>query len=319
MANFYGSYIGYGGGGGTSAELFQGEFFGYCNGGQQAGNQAYDRIDRFAFPPGANSSDVGNLATISMYNCSQTDGLSGFLATANAAYPVNTGIQRYSYASATEDAVAHGNLSQGRGSVQGVSGIGTGYGYVCGGASPHTALKEKFAFASNVTASGAGNLSIARHQGGGVNDLTHGYNLSGYNSNESADYTRIDRFAFASDGDSVNCGDVTVSRGGCDNGSCSDIHGYLAGGYGIGEGYTNVIDKHTFASTVSASDVGDLSATNQGNGANSSTDYGYAFGGQPPATLDTIWKWSYASGTQNGPDTGYNLSLARVYVSGSQH
>ena len=320
MANFYGSYIGYGSGGGASVELFQGEFYGYCHGGQQAGNQSYDRIDRWDYASDSAATDVGNLAQISMYNAGCTSGTDGFCITSHAAYPISTGIQKYSYASATGDATSHGDVTTGAGSPQGCSDMVNQYGYRCGGNNPVANRKDKFAFLSNVTASDAGDLAIHHHAGGGSNDLTHGYNQSGHVSGSSTDTAQIDRFAFAAGVDSVDCGDVTQGRGGTDNGASSTIRGYLVQGYSIsGGGYSNRIDNHTFASSITATDVGDVSSTLQGNGANCSTTYGYCFGGQPPATLDTIWKWSFASDTQAGADIGYNLTLARVYASGSQH
>ena len=78
MANFYGSYIGYGSGGGAPVELYQGEFFGYAHGGHQAGPTAYDRIDRWSYAADTNATDVGNLSTSSMGAAGTTDGLSGF-------------------------------------------------------------------------------------------------------------------------------------------------------------------------------------------------------------------------------------------------
>ena len=319
MANFYGSYIGYGSGGGASVELFQGEFFGYAHGGHQAGPTAYDRIDRWSYAADTNATDVGNLSTSSMGAAGTTDGLSGFAGGGSTAgYSQITNIQRYPYTTATEDAVGHGDLRVVTSTAGGASNIPGGYGYVMGGSSATRLEKQKFAFVSNTTATDAGDLSSARQSIAGAQDTTHGYAASGQNASQ-IDQTRIDRFAFASDGNSVDCGDVFKGRGGTDNGCCSLEHGYKAGGYASSGGYQDVIDKYTFAATCTSSDVGDLARTNQGNSANCSTTYGYAFGGQPPATLDTIWKWSFASGTQNAPDTGANLSLARVYLSGNQH
>lgn len=318
MANFYGQYIGYGSGGGPTAELYNAEFFIYAQGGQQAGNQAYDRIDRWSVSADTNATDVGNLAQISMYNCGATSGTDGFCCTSAAAYPAVTGIQKYSYAAATTNASSHGDVVTANSGSHGHSDMSAQFGYKNGGHGANV-NKQRFAFAANTTATNVGNLSTHHHQGGGSQDLTHGYSQSGYNQPENADITQIDRFAFASTVDSVDCGDVTVGRGGIDNAVSSTTKGYLVGGYSIGSGgYSNIIDSHTYASSITAADIGDLAQTNQGNGAAGSTDYGYAFGGQPPATLNNIWKFSYASGTQNGADIA-DLTLARVYVSGTQH
>ena len=319
MSNFYGQYIGYGSGGGPAAELYQAELFVYAQGGHQAGNMAYDRIDRWSVTVDGNATDVGNLVQISMYNCGQSSGIDGYCCTSSAAYPAVTGIQKYSYAAATGNAASHGDLNLAVSAPHGHSDMSAQFGYKNGGSGAPNTQKERFAFAANVTATNVGQLPIHHHQGGGSQDLTHGYSVSGYNGPENADVSQIDRFAFASTVDSVDCGDVTVGRGGIDNAVSSTTKGYLAGGYSIGGGgYTNIIDSHTYASTITAADIGDLAATTQGNGAAGSTDYGYAFGGQPPATLNNIWKWSFASGTQAGADIA-DLTLARVYVSGTQH
>ena len=320
MANFYGSYIGYGSGGGASVVLFQGEFFGYAHGGHQAGPTAYDRIDRWSYTADTNATDVGNLSPSAGGSTGSTDGISGFASGGwTAGYSNFTDIQKYSYASATEDATDHGDLHHWASTGCGVSDMENGYGYHQGGyAVPSSLMKQKYAFSSNTTATDAGDLSVHRQSTAGSQDTTHGYAQSGQTA-AGQDNTRIDRFAFASDGDSVDCGDVTRGRGGTDNGSCSLTRGYKAGGYSSAITYTDVIDNHTFASTVIARDVGNLGSTNQGNSSNCSTTYGYAFGGQPPATLDTIWKWSFASDTQAGPDTGADLSLSRVYLSGTNH
>lgn len=320
MANFYGSYIGFGSSSGGGGVLFQGEFYGYAHGGHQAGPTAFDRIDRWSYAADTPATDVGNLSPSAGASTGNTDGLSGFASGGwTAGYSNITNVQRISFATDTEDAVSHGVLDHWAGTASGCSNIAGGYAYQQAGyVLPANGMKQKFAFASNTTASDAGDLSITRQSSAGSQDATHGYCASGQNA-AGADQTRIDRFAFASDGDSVDCGDVTQGRGGTDNGCCSLEHGYKAGGYSSGITYTNVIDKHTFAASAVSTDVGDVASTNQGNSANCSTTYGYAFGGQPPATLDTIWKWSFASGTQNAPDTGANLSLARVYLSGTNH
>ncbi len=81
-------------------------------------------------------------------------------------------------------------------------------------------------------------------------------------------YTNIiDKFAFASDGNASDVGDITQSKySAC--GQSSEDHGYTSGGY-TGSN-SNVVDKFTFASDGNASDVGDLTTSRYGSAGQSS-------------------------------------------------
>ena len=62
MANFYGSYIGYGGGGEVVIPKFYGAEYQFCHGGQQAGPTGYDTIDRQSYTSDSTAGDWHNLA-----------------------------------------------------------------------------------------------------------------------------------------------------------------------------------------------------------------------------------------------------------------
>ena len=74
----------------------------------------------------------------------------------------------------------------------------------------------------------------------------------------SPDSTRVDRFAFASDGNATDWGSLTIGKNHA-GGTSSTSYGYGHGG-DLGPSYTNVIDKVGFAAGGTGSDVGDLTA-----------------------------------------------------------
>ncbi len=314
MANFYGSYVGFGGGGEVAVPKFYGAEYQFCHGGQQAGPTGYNTIDRLSYTSEATADDWHDLAVTMFYTTGQSSGTHGFCAGGHAQ---TTTINKYQQL-AQVLGVDHGDLGTAGSSGMSASAMLEQYGYVQGGIGGTQLLKQKWAFASNTTSSDAGNLSAARNHGGGASSPTHGYCHGGYNSSGSGDFFTIDRFPFASDGTSVDIGDLTVSRGTM-QGSSSATHGFKAGGYGIGEGYTNVIDKYLFAAGPGndAVDWGNLTATIQGNTGSSATSYGYACGGQPPATVSTSARWSHDSDA--GASIWGALSQARVYPECSQY
>ena len=87
--------------------------------------------------------------------------------------------------------------------------------------------------------------------------LSYGYTSGGYDSGYS---NVIDKFAFASDGNASDVGDLTVARYGSSGQSSSD-YGYTSGG-STGSN-SNVIDKFAFAGDGNATDVGDLTVARQ--------------------------------------------------------
>ena len=98
-----------------------------------------------------------------------------------------------------------------------------------------------------------GDLNAAKAGGAGANSSTHAFSAgSDYSSPHYTD--TIYKWAFASDGNSSDIGNLSSSRGKI-SGQSSTTHGYASGGT---PGYVNVIEKYPFSSTGNATDVGDL-------------------------------------------------------------
>ena len=132
---------------------------------------------------------------------------------------------------------------------------------------------DKFPFASQTNATDIGDITVLRSGGAGVSSCDHGYMIGGTitttNPNNGAPTwtrTEIDKFSFASDGNSTDHGDLPLETGagaghGC--GVSGLTHGYSCGGIyqfnNQGHQYPREqIEKFAYASNVTATDVGDL-------------------------------------------------------------
>ena len=124
----------------------------------------------------------------------------------------------------------------------------------------------------------------------------------------------IEKFPFASDGNSASVGNLSNDRGYA-AGQNSSTHGYNSGGHDRAAGGTsspiNIIEKFTFASDNNGTDVGDLTLARQSPAGQSSTDNGYASGGWP---TDVIDKFPFSSDS-NSTDIG-DLTVLRTRASG---
>ena len=137
-------------------------------------------------------------------------------------------------------------------------------------------------------------------------DATHGY-VAGGNLPPPSHTDVIQRFAFASDGNSSDVGDLVqgLSQAAPSN---SPTHGYTAGGTQVPSTVEDDIQKYAFASSSNATDVGDLvEARFEGASGNQSLAHGYKSGGRDniPSgnALDTIERYPFSSDT-NASDVG---------------
>lgn len=216
-----------------------------------------------------------------------------------------TDIQRWSVTS-DGNASDIGDITQGR--VAGASATSTTHGYVAGGlyAPPNARTNTiyKFAFTSPHTATDVGNLTAPVFGNYGTSSPTHGYASGGRSPTTSPQYmTTHNKYAFASDGDATDDGDLTVGRS--NNGSggnSSALASYFAGGYPDQPTVTaDVIDKIPFAAGGTATDIGNLTqGSNSINSGCNSIDNGYVVsmisaGGGVESSVNRIEKISYTS------------------------
>jgi hypothetical protein len=129
---------------------------GYVSGGQTP--SIVNVIDRFPFSSETtNASDVGDLTSTRYILAGQSSSTDGFTSGGNGYTNV---INKFPFASATTNAADHGDLSVVRGYVTGQSS--TTYGYTTAGFSPpYSNVIDRFAYASNTTASDVGDTTVA--------------------------------------------------------------------------------------------------------------------------------------------------------------
>ena len=213
-------------------------------------------------------------------------------------------IAKYSYTS-NANATDHGDLTQNSLGPAGVSS--STHGYACGGSDTPSRFKiDKFTFGSNSNASNIGTLKVYRIHPSGQSSTTHGYVTGGNDTTK-----QIDRFNFASDGDSINLGDMyKVENGGGAAGHSSNSNGYMAGGTA-----GSTIQKFSFWGDSASTNVGNMTIARQYCAAHSSTTHGYTSGGYSPDRLNNIDKFSFSS-DGNATDVG-NLTIGRSHLTGS--
>ena len=80
------------------------------------------------------------------------------------------------------------------------------------------------------------------------------------------------------------------------SGSQSTTHGYMHGGLNASAPwYSNVINKYSFSSDASATDVGDTFFSPAVDGGSSSENYGYHAGGNDGSARNYIGRYAFAS------------------------
>ena len=154
---------------------------------------------------------------------------------------------------------------------------------------------------------GTGNIVPIAVYGG----TTYGYYAGG--TAAPGDSSRIEKWSFTSDGNSVDATSDLLTAVHYTAGSCSTTHGYTCSGKPSGP-YTDQIQKWAFASTANATDVGNSIVSGEGVSGHSSETHGYTSGvyqSNWPTGADTIQKWSFST-DGNATDVG-NLSGGNSY------
>ena len=203
------------------------------------------------------------------------------------------------------------------GNVSPFSYAGSSYGYACGGynGSPNWVNTiDKTSFTSDGNSTDAGNLVMALYQAAGCADGTYGWVAGGYIS----PYTdMIQKFTFASDSDASDIANLLATilgPGGCN----SQDYGYAVGGYVAPAPTDTTIQRWAFVSTANSVSVGDLTLGRDRGGCSSSSTHGFHCGGEisaSPYHTNTIDKFSFASGTEDGVDHG-DLAYAKTAQAG---
>ena len=255
---------------------------GYVTGGATGDPQVQvNSIERFSFTTDGNSVDWADLTetkrnnAIPMSTC--TD---GFTLGGNDDTGTTDRIDKFPFASqtnATDWADATVVKSGGAGCSSETHGYCLG-GVITGGASVN--VIEKFPYATQTDATDVADLTLARQGPAGVSSETDGYAAGGVtigtnpaNSAPLWDRTNIDKHSFASGGNSTDHGDLPVELGAGAHGNAGvsgETHGYSVGGI-FSRNSSNhqwpreQIEKFSYASNVTATDVGDLQQAGTAN------------------------------------------------------
>ena len=266
MANFYGSYVGFGSSGGAAPSSHAaGAEKSYQAGGWAPGNVDY--ITMFTFASHGDTSDIGDLSTAHSYHGGHSSPTEGFVS----CNMVNgTDITKFSLPSGTSSS-SHGDTNSGSYACGGSSGIT--HGYTWGGVSNDTI--QKFAYASNTTGSDVGNIDDGNRR---MKDCADSEVASiAMGGGEPNKYT-VQKVLYASDANSSEIGSVANTTAEVIAAHANSMtHCYVAGG---GESTkTKNINEMSFASEGASSDSGDLDSTNQwGSGTSSKEGYAYVAG-----------------------------------------
>ena len=154
-------------------------------------------------------------------------------------------------------------------------GLGSNYGYVCGGYSSIFSTIDRFQFPfDGGTASYVGNLSGSRSFLSANNSSTYGYVCGGSSGwGSSSCFSTVDRFQFPFDsGTASKVGNLSGSRIWL-SANNSSTYGYVCGGQSSG-GYLTTIDHFQFPfDSGTANQVGNLSGNRAGLSATDGVDF----------------------------------------------
>jgi len=291
MANFYGSYIGFGAGDGGAV--------GFTFGGTQYGfmcahdNPVSHDINRWSFTSDGDATDWGDLAGTVAYNKSGHSDIANSYGYMSGGYPISSNeIARFSLTSSggsTDVGDLTQNTSAPASATNATHCYTLGHEWNGGGGGDGT-VNSRWAFASSTDAEDWGDLMVNQFGGGGATngDGTYGYHMSGH---DGAGSTRVQKVNLTSQATATDVSNTTQARYKT-AGNSSTTHGYASAGWA---GYhSDVTDNFPFASDADFTDVGNLITATHNVGGTSSTTYGYVCGGTP--NLTGIVKHSFASG-----------------------
>jgi len=258
--------------------------YGYVTGGNtDAANTQVNSIERFPFATDSDSVDWADLTSVNHVNSSaHSSATHGFTygGENGSSFDIDV-IDKFPFASQTNSTDwADCSVSQNGGAgcssaTHGYSCAGTRYGGIPPNVPSGTLINniDKFPFASQTDGTDIGDITLLRNGCAGVSSCDHGYVIGGVtvgtnpaNSAPLWDRTEIDKFSFASDGNSTDHGDLPVESGaGAHHGAgvSGTTHGYHVGGiysYNVNNHQyaREQIEKFAYASNVTATDVGDL-------------------------------------------------------------
>ena len=290
---------------------WQGSNYGYMAGAYGGPSNTWmNTIERFSLTSDGNAADVGDLTRTIEEPAGASSSTHGFVAGGGTLGGTGQDVvDKFAFAS-SGNATDHGDITEARFYL--VGAFSETHGYTAGGeiSSTEQDIIDKYAFASNVNGADVGNLTDARSRGNCMTGPDYGYYNSGGYPGPTAVNT-IERFSFTTDGNAVDVGDMGSTDFWQSGTASSATHGYTAGGGTAGGGsYINRIERHAFAASANASDVGDITVARKWPSSSTSTTHGYIVGGDSSGTGpgggardNTIDKFAFAA-SSNATDVG---------------
>ena len=304
MANFYGSYIGYG-----SGDLAAVAGAGFTSGGDSGSDS--NVIDKHTFADDSTCVDHGDLGAARKWVGGHSATDYGFTVCGQT--PITNIIQKWPFAGTGVSTSSAGTLSYSRRGCTGVSNAGDQYGYTMGGwtGSSVSGTMDVYNMANTSGSFATATLSSARYGSGGSESSIRGYITGGGPS------TTIDMIVFASFTTGVTEGRALYYSTAETQSTNSETHSYTMGGQNGSLGSTafDAIQKFSFADTNNATKTGVLTRGRTYGSTFHSTDYGYICGGYTPTT-DTSEKMAFASDTET--ESVGTLTVPRDSCAGHQ-
>lgn len=227
-------------------------------------------MNKFPFTSNSPASDIGELAIgstsgpsdYSAGGCSSST--NGYSVAGQSPAASFTAIQKFPFSSDT-GATNTGDLARASVPINGAGGASASSGtngYIAGGGTTRQNIIDKFPFSSDTNGTDVGDLATTIHQNMGTNSDTHGYSSGGFDDTTYVD--TIQKYPFSSDTNSSDVGELSAARWLLGSvGVSSTSSGYTTGGRGPGVTRQTNIDKASFSSDSSATNVASLS---QGRG-----------------------------------------------------
>jgi len=285
---------------------FQGSNYGFVTGGSSTD------ITKFPFASDGNATDLGDLTQSAAIYSGQSSGTHGYCTN-------NSGgnkIEKFPFTS-NANATDIGDLADASIGAGGGQSSST-HGYTAGGRFTYI---QKFSFTTDGDATtNSGGLAVSTGAAAGQSDAINAFGyVTGGTIPPSTFRNDIQKFSFASEAAATDIGNLTMARYYM-SGQSSETHGYTTGGtQGSGPTASTIrdrIDKFSFSSGGSATDVGNLLESKTSNTAGqSSTVSGYTSGGLP--TTYQIEKFPFSTDA-NATDVG-DLVTNRTYMTGQQY
>jgi len=284
---------------------------GYVSGGYCPGAGRLDTIQKFPFLSDTNATDVAEL-TAGVYGPSSASSpVSGYSAGGTTPTAVTT-IEKFPFSSdsnATDIAELSVHINRGGGNQSSADG------YTTGGDAPTdpsfagagSNVIQKYPFQSDAPASDIGDMAACRFYHSSQSSTENGYSSGGRGA--GGDLESFEKFSFAS-GSSTDLSELGVPNGspspalGCIlGGQESETHGYISGGESPAA-VVDIIQKFSFATEASTTDVGELTHAMNLTTGQSSTTNGHVSGGIAPSLatpfqFNRMLKFPFSSDTNS--------------------